>query len=208
MTMTWRWAPWQRWLGWTAVFATGATLFSLGLASQSKAYTYTLPWGLDTGVLFLVALLALVALAFGIGVRLAAWWWVWVVFGVSMLQLTLLTSRIDWGPPQNGAAQAWVGLFLVFLVTLFVLLVAAVAGVGWGKARTSPGLRRWWDEAVRDDWDVLWRAADGQVLNERSVRSEEEARAQAAYWKERFPSSSVTLARHRSSRGERTVETV
>src|SRR5215218_877418 len=131
---TWWSSLWARWLGWTAVFTVG-----LGVWGASVVWQNNPLWVLGDGIGFLAILLVPAAVAFGIGVRFADWWW---VFGVRvayvLLAAAIVVPAVAGAPPKSGSGQAGLVtlLFLFWSVLyLLVMLPAAAAGVWWGKRR-------------------------------------------------------------------------
>lgn len=124
------------WLGWTVVYA--AVIWGSDAVS-----TLLEPWlnranpraqGVAAGVRFVIPL----GVAFLIGLRLRAWWWVLVPFLV--IAVTMLAfSTVDYlrkSPSQRQQVAA--GLILATLATILeaaLATLAAVAGVAIG---------RWW----------------------------------------------------------------
>jgi hypothetical protein len=130
----WRSSLWARWLGWTAVFAVGLVAWG--------AFLETNTWQ-DNPLRVLVdehpawaMILVPSALAFGIGVRFAYWGWLFGVFVTDVLVAAFLIRAVAGEPAASGSGQAVAGIYFVFLFLILPsTLLAAAAGVGWGKRR-------------------------------------------------------------------------
>ena len=127
---TWWSSLWARWLGWTAVFTVG-----LGVWGASVVWQNNPLWVLGDGIGFLAILLVPAAVAFGIGVRFADWWWVFGVLVANVLLAAILVRELTGLPYERGTAQGMIGIMLWFVIHLLVMPPAAAAGVWWGERR-------------------------------------------------------------------------
>jgi hypothetical protein len=131
--MAWRSSLWARWLGWTAVFTVGLGVWGASLGWQDNPLRV-----LDYEVVRLVLILVPAALAFGIGVRFADWWWVFGVFVTNVLWAAILIRAMAEAPAASGSGQAVAGIIFGFLfMFLPSTLLTAAAGVRRGKRRMA-----------------------------------------------------------------------
>lgn len=132
-TTRWRSTRWARWLGWTALGTVGLGLWGMTLFWWDAQFRVPGP-----EALFWVYFVGVSALAFAIGVRFAEWSWVSGVVVANVLWLVILVwGTTVTGTPQSGSGQAALGFVFWFILQLPVMVVAAVAGVWWGKRRNG-----------------------------------------------------------------------
>ena len=128
---TWRSVLWARWLGWTAVFTVGLVVWGAFLFWPHNPLRVLL----DEVWMWAITLVP-AALAFGIGVRFADWWWVLGVFVTNVLLATILIRAVAGEPSASGSGQVAAGIIGVFLFMLLPsTLLAGAAGIWWGKRR-------------------------------------------------------------------------
>jgi hypothetical protein len=134
--MAWRSSLWVRWLGWTTVFTVGLVVWGAFLTWPHNPLRAA---GDEVGMWAVILVPA--ALAFGIGVLFADWWWVFGVFVVNVLVAAILIRVVAGEPPESGSAQVVAGIIYGFLFLLLPLtLLAAASGVRRGKRREAADL--------------------------------------------------------------------
>ncbi len=125
---------WAERIGGTVVFAAALGLWTASLFWEDRSRL-----GLGDVVLVRVGFLGLTALACGIGVRLAEWWWVAGVFVATTLHVMIASYVVDWEPLESALEQIDLRTVLVFYAYLLWMAAAAAAGVWWGQRRMVTG---------------------------------------------------------------------